>query len=159
MREEIAVTSYLYIDGGFLAWLIKKAEEAYGIELSPLALNYFDISHPFQQTFYYDAWPSRKNETEDEHKAIVAQKQKLFNFINRTPFVHTREGITRSRSPTKRTPLEQKGVDILLGHRCFQAGHSQKHDPSAHHDDGPQLFPAFRSPTRYARIRASALLH
>ena len=92
------MTSYLFIDGGFLGSLISRAAETYEIELSPLALNYREISHGFQRTFYYDAWPSRKKETEDEYRAIVAQKQKLFDRINRTPLMHTREGITRSRS-------------------------------------------------------------
>jgi uncharacterized LabA/DUF88 family protein len=115
------VAAYLFIDGGFLGTLISKASEAYEIAtLSPLTLDYSAITGGFQRAFYYDAWPSRKNETEEDYKAIVAQKQKLFDRINRTPNTHTREGLTRSRSPNKKTPLEQKGVDILLAIDVFK---------------------------------------
>ena len=114
------MTSFLFIDGGFLGSLISEAAKAYGVVLSPLTLNYDKITASFARTFYYDAWPSRKNETEDEYKAIVAQKQKLFDHINRTSNMQTREGITRSRSPKKKTPLEQKGVDILLAIDVFK---------------------------------------
>jgi uncharacterized LabA/DUF88 family protein len=104
--------SYLFIDGGFLQRLIAQAADSYGIELNPLELNYSNIGARFARTFYYDAWPARKNEKEEEYEAIISLKQKLFDRINRTPNMHVRPGLTRNRSPKK--TLEQKGVDILL---------------------------------------------
>ena len=62
---------YLFIDGGFLDSLISKTVNTYGVALSPLELRYTEFIFGFQRTFYYDAWPSRKNETEEEYKAIA----------------------------------------------------------------------------------------
>src|SRR5207248_2437745 len=63
--------------------------------------------------------PSRKdNDTDETFNTKFAAKLKLFDRVNRTPFMHTREGITRSRST--RRMLEQKGVDILLAIDVFK---------------------------------------
>jgi uncharacterized LabA/DUF88 family protein len=113
-----AVTKYLFIDGGFIETLVPKAAAFFGMELSS-SLDYRVISGGFQRTFYYDALPSRKdNDADETFNTKFAAKLKLFDRVNRTPFMHTREGITRSRS-TRRT-LEQKGVDILLAIDVFK---------------------------------------
>jgi hypothetical protein len=106
------VTKYLFIDGGFIETMIPKTAAFVGMELSS-SFDYRAIAGGFQRTFYYDALPSRKyTDTDEMFNAKYAAKLKLFDRVNRTPFMHTREGVTRNRS-TRRT-LEQKGVDILL---------------------------------------------
>ncbi|NOJ43029.1 NYN domain-containing protein [Bradyrhizobium australiense] len=106
------VTKYLFIDGGFIENMIPKAAAFLGMELNS-SLDYRAIAGGFQRTFYYDALPSRKdNDTDESFNTKLVAKLKLFDRVNRTPFMHTREGITRSRST--RRMLEQKGVDILL---------------------------------------------
>jgi len=112
------VTKYLFIDGGFLETMIPKAAASLRMELSS-SLDYRAITGGFQRTFYYDALPSRKdNDTDETFNAKLTAKLKLFDRVNRTPFMHTREGITRSRST--RRMLEQKGVDILLAIDVFK---------------------------------------
>jgi uncharacterized LabA/DUF88 family protein len=106
----VPVTAYLFIDGGFLESLIFKAEKEYGVKLPRSKLDYLEITQGFEKTFYYDALPSqRRDETEEDFMSRLADKLKLFDRINRTPYMHTREGITR-----RARKLEQKGVDILM---------------------------------------------
>jgi uncharacterized LabA/DUF88 family protein len=113
------VTKYLFIDGGFIDAMIPKTANFLGIDLSSMSLDYRAMSAGFQRTFYYDALPSKKDsETDEMFDGKFAAKLKVFERINRTPFMHTREGITRSRS-TKRM-LQQKGVDILLAIDVFK---------------------------------------
>jgi uncharacterized LabA/DUF88 family protein len=110
-----AVTKYLFIDGGFIETMIPKAATFFGREL-PSVFDYRVIAGGFQRTFYYDALPSQKpNETDEAFNAKHAAKMKLFERVNRTPFMHTREGITR-----RSKKLEQKGVDILLAIDVFK---------------------------------------
>ena len=111
--------SYLFIDGGFIDTMIAKAEKEYGLELPRSQLDYEAMARGMQRTFYYDALPSqKKDEPEKVFEAKLAAKLKLFDQINRTPYMHIREGITRSRSPKRN--LEQKGVDILLAIDVFK---------------------------------------
>jgi len=113
-----AVTKYLFIDGGFIETMVPQTAKFFGIEL-PSALEYGLITTGFQRTFYYDALPVRKDgEADEAFNAKFAGKLKLFERINRTPFMHTREGITRSRSTNRM--LQQKGVDILLAIDVFK---------------------------------------
>jgi uncharacterized LabA/DUF88 family protein len=113
------VTKYLFIDGGFIERMIPKTEAYFGSELSSNVFDYRAIAGPFQRTFYYDALPEKKPEEEDAvFEGKRAARIKLFDLVNRTPFMHTREGITRNRS--SRRTLEQKGVDILLAIDVFK---------------------------------------
>jgi uncharacterized LabA/DUF88 family protein len=114
-----AVTKYLFVDGGFIDAMIPKAEAFFAVGLLGYSIDYRTLSHGFQRTFYYDALPTKKfGESDQQFNAKLDAKLKLFEQINRTPFMHTREGITRSRSPKKM--LQQKGVDILLAIDVFK---------------------------------------
>lgn len=113
------MADYLFIDGGFLESMVLKSADFFGIDLSSSQFYYGDICKDFRRTFYYDALPSQKDgETDEAFKAKLNAKLKLFQRINRTPRMHTREGITRNRST--RRMLEQKGVDILLAIDVFK---------------------------------------
>lgn len=113
------VTKYLFVDGGFVDAMVPKTSHFFGVDLSLLPIDYRIMSAGFQRTFYYDALPSKKDgEAEEAFNAKRAAKLKLFERINRTPFMHTREGITRSRSTSRM--LQQKGVDILLAMDVFK---------------------------------------
>ena len=108
------MSRYVFIDGGFLDSLVERTARYFELEgdLRPLA--YGAIAGPYQRTFYYDAFPAKKeNEDEAAYALKLRAKEQKFERINRTPFMHTREGITRNRTGGG-TRLEQKGVDILL---------------------------------------------
>lgn len=112
------VTKFLFIDGGFIETMVPKSAAFLGLELSS-SLDYRAIAGGFQRTFYYDALPSRKdNDTDETFNEKFAAKLKLFERVNRAPFMHTREGITRNRST--RRMLEQKGIDIQLAIDVFK---------------------------------------
>lgn len=73
----------------------------------------------FQRTFYYDALPVQKDrEDSATYEQLLSSKRRCFSRINQTPYMHTREGITRNRL-TSRT-RQQKGVDILLAIDVFK---------------------------------------
>jgi uncharacterized LabA/DUF88 family protein len=112
------MTKYLFIDGGFLEAMISKSGKFFGIDLSSSLFHYADICKGFQRTFYYDALPSERDAGKEAFQAKLAAKLTLFERINRTPYMHTREGITRNRAA--RRMLEQKGVDILLAIDVFK---------------------------------------
>jgi uncharacterized LabA/DUF88 family protein len=111
------MAKYLFVDGGFVDAMVAKTARKFGI--TPGQLDYRQMTGGFQRTFYYDALPTKKpSETEEIYQAKLQAKLKLFEDVNRTPFMHTREGITRNR--LARLTLEQKGVDILLAIDVFK---------------------------------------
>jgi len=108
------MSRYLFIDGGFLDALVDKTTHWFGVEGDLGPLTYGAIAGPYQRTFYYDALPAKKeNEDEVAYALKLRAKERKFERINRTPFMHTREGITRNRTGGG-SRLEQKGVDILM---------------------------------------------
>jgi hypothetical protein len=138
-----SVTKYLFIDGGFIETMISKAATFFGREL-PSVFDYRAITGGFQRTFYYDALPSQKpNETDEVFNARHTAKMKLFERVNRTPFMHTREGITR-----RSRKLEQKGGDILLAIDVFK--HASLHNMTEAHIMATDLdFSRCSRPPRY----------
>ncbi|WP_027514627.1 NYN domain-containing protein [Bradyrhizobium sp. WSM1417] len=113
------MVKYLFVDGGFLESMVPKTERFFEVSLSNYPIDYRSVAGGFARTFYYDATPTVKL---DEDPLVFATKlrakEKLFARVNQTPFMHTREGITRNRS-TRRV-LQQKGVDILLAIDVFK---------------------------------------
>jgi len=73
--------------------MIPKTEDFFGMQLPrPAQFDYRAIAGEFARTFYYDALPSRKDgETEEAFNLKFTAKIKLFERINRTPFMGLRE--------------------------------------------------------------------
>ncbi|WP_375304621.1 NYN domain-containing protein [Bradyrhizobium sp. A11] len=118
-KPERKMTKYLFVDGGFVESMAPKAERFFGISLTNYEVDYRRVAGGFARTFYYDALPTLKiDEDPLVYAAKLRAKEQLFARVNRTPFMHTREGITRNRS--SRRVLQQKGVDILLAIDVFK---------------------------------------
>lgn len=116
---EVPMTKYLFIDGGFIEKMPQKTASFFDMDLSSSQFDYRIMCAGFQRTFYYDALPIRQaGETDDDFEEKFEARLKLFERINRTPYVHTREGVTTARS--KMRALQQKGVDILLAIDVFK---------------------------------------
>ncbi|MCA1467222.1 NYN domain-containing protein [Bradyrhizobium sp. IC3195] len=113
------MSKYLFVDGGFLESLIPKAAKFYDRLISIDEVKFDRIAGPFQRTFYYDALPVPKPDQDQAgYEEILKRKQNLFARINATPYMHTREGITRNRLASR--ARQQKGVDILLAIDVFK---------------------------------------
>jgi hypothetical protein len=67
------VSSYLFIDGGFIDALISKTATAHGIDASSPP-NYEIMRQGFARTFYYDALPTQKDETDAAFNAKLDAK-------------------------------------------------------------------------------------
>jgi uncharacterized LabA/DUF88 family protein len=118
-RAPKQMTKYLFVDGGFLESMIPKTQKFYGLPISVDDVEFEWIAGGYQRTFYYDALPVQKERQEQvAYEAALGQKQRLFSRINATPYMHTREGITRNRLASR--ARQQKGVDILLAIDVFK---------------------------------------
>lgn len=138
------MTKYAFVDGGFIDAMVRKTSEYFAIDLSRNKIDYRAIAGGHQRTFYYDALPAQKdNESGEEYERRVKRKREQFELVNRTPFMHVREGLTRGQNKT----LRQKGVDILLAIDVFKhatSGHmSEAHITTKDLDFFP-LFEALR---------------
>ncbi|MEY9121501.1 NYN domain-containing protein [Bradyrhizobium yuanmingense] len=122
-RNIAAVTKYAFIDGGFVDAMVRRTSEYFATDLSLNKIDYRAIAGGHQRTFYYDALPAKKDkESDEDYELRVRKKREQFELVNRTPFMHVREGLTRGQNKT----LRQKGVDILLAIDVF------KHATSGH---------------------------
>jgi uncharacterized LabA/DUF88 family protein len=110
---------YLFVDGGFVDSMVRKAAKFYELPLTIDEVDFERLAGGFQRTFYYDALPVQKaNEDLEAYNLVLTRKQELFSRVNATPYMHTREGITRNRLTNR--AREQKGVDILLAIDVFK---------------------------------------
>jgi uncharacterized LabA/DUF88 family protein len=110
---------YLFVDGGFVESIVRDAAKFYDLPLTMEDVDFEILAHGFQRTFYYDALPVPKPDQDvDAYNLILSRKQQLFSRVNATPYMHTREGITRNRLTNKMR--QQKGVDILLAIDVFK---------------------------------------
>ncbi|MCA1474924.1 NYN domain-containing protein [Bradyrhizobium sp. NBAIM08] len=117
------MTKYAFIDGGFVDAMVRRTSEYFATDLSLNKIDYRAIAGGHQRTFYYDALPAKKDkESDEDYELRVRKKREQFELVNRTPFMHVREGLTRGQNKT----LRQKGVDILLAIDVF------KHATSGH---------------------------
>lgn len=122
-RNVAAVTKYAFVDGGFIDAMVRRTSDYFAADLGRTKIDYRAIAGGYQRTFYYDALPSQKEkESNEEYERRVIGKREQFELVNRTPFMHVREGLTRGQNKT----LRQKGVDILLAIDVF------KHATSGH---------------------------
>src|SRR4051794_790616 len=92
-RNIAAVTKYSFVDGGFIDAMMRKTSEYFATDFGHNKIDYRAIAGGHQRTFYYDALPSQKeNESDEDYERRVKGKREQFELVNRTPFMHVREG-------------------------------------------------------------------
>jgi uncharacterized LabA/DUF88 family protein len=106
-------TTYAFIDGAAFEQSISEILSDFDCSLEKL--NWNALTKNADRIFYFDALPVKKNsETETEFQEKLARKKEHFSKLRNVPYLHVREGISRSRRTSNSPELTQKGVDIAL---------------------------------------------
>ena len=102
------MSSYQFIDGGYVRGLIDRFSEAYFGGLTP-GINKVGLIETGQRNFYYDCPPTRKSgESEADYSKRLDRYNMFIDTLRNTAGWHVFEGVIKGR------PKRQKGIDVKI---------------------------------------------